>query len=262
MNNMYEVKNIFIVKKEEIIMALLGNPFVANCPRQMSNEELAQAIRVDIAGELEAIIGYEAHVMATADERVKNVLGHIADYLIKGWLLQKVYRTKNIIRAKFIIYTVYLCYGGKTLKKLNPEKLYVSFGKGTVETEPIIPRKYTLTHSDGSGELFLTIAGKYDYDKISDMRDEVLAEWIFINNEYTLMVYVMVDKERNLVMSAVRNSIFVKELPLALQAIRYGDREFFVENSALERAPIHVKFNSIYPLFNRQELWGTPLDYN
>lgn len=34
-------------------MALLGNPFITNVPRQMSNEELAQAIRVDIAGELE-----------------------------------------------------------------------------------------------------------------------------------------------------------------------------------------------------------------
>lgn len=60
-------------------MALLGNPFVANVPRQMSNEELAQALRVDIAGELEAIIGYEAHAMATSDERVKKILYHIAD---------------------------------------------------------------------------------------------------------------------------------------------------------------------------------------
>jgi rubrerythrin len=60
-------------------MALLGNPFVANVPRQMSNEELAQALRVDIAGELEAIIGYEAHAMATNDERVKKILYHIAD---------------------------------------------------------------------------------------------------------------------------------------------------------------------------------------
>lgn len=60
-------------------MALLGNPFVANVPRQLSNEELAQAIRVDIAGELEAIIGYEAHGMATNDARVKKTLGHIAD---------------------------------------------------------------------------------------------------------------------------------------------------------------------------------------
>ncbi len=60
-------------------MAILGNPFVSNVPRQMSAQELAQAIRVDIAGELEAIIGYEAHAMATADERVKKVLYHIAN---------------------------------------------------------------------------------------------------------------------------------------------------------------------------------------
>ena len=60
-------------------VALLGDPFVANLPRQLSNEELIQALRVDIAGELEAIIGYEAHVMATTDERVKKVLTHIAN---------------------------------------------------------------------------------------------------------------------------------------------------------------------------------------
>jgi len=60
-------------------MALLGNPFIANVPRQLSTEELAQAIRVDIAGELEAVIGYEAHAMATTDENVKKVLYRIAD---------------------------------------------------------------------------------------------------------------------------------------------------------------------------------------
>jgi rubrerythrin len=45
----------------------------------MSDEELAQALRVDMAGELEAIIGYEAHAMSTDDQRVKKVLYHIAD---------------------------------------------------------------------------------------------------------------------------------------------------------------------------------------
>ncbi|NLW91161.1 MAG: rubrerythrin family protein [Syntrophomonadaceae bacterium] len=60
-------------------MALLGDPFIANLPRTMSTEELAQAIRVDIAGELEAIIGYEAHIMATSDEKVKKILTHIAN---------------------------------------------------------------------------------------------------------------------------------------------------------------------------------------
>lgn len=60
-------------------MALLGNPFIANVPKQFSAEELSQAIRVDMAGELEAIIGYEAHAMATNDERAKKILYHIAD---------------------------------------------------------------------------------------------------------------------------------------------------------------------------------------
>ncbi|MGI6469092.1 MAG: rubrerythrin family protein [Syntrophomonadaceae bacterium] len=60
-------------------MALLGNPFVANVNKQLSQQELLQAIRADIAGELEAIIGYEAHIMAATDERVKKVLAHIAD---------------------------------------------------------------------------------------------------------------------------------------------------------------------------------------
>ncbi|MBW9150540.1 staygreen family protein [Clostridium sp. CM028] len=139
--------------------------------------------------------------------------------------------------------------------------LHVNFGMGTGETKPIIPRKYTLTHSDVTGELFLTIAAKYDYDKITAMRDEVLAEWIIVNSEYALLVNVMVDKEKNPIMSAVRNSIFTKELPLALQALRYGDREFFRENPSLDKAPIYVKFNSVYPMFNRLELWGTPSDY-
>lgn len=60
-------------------MALLGNPFVANVTKQMTEEETIQALRVDLAGELEAIIGYEAHAMSTNDERVKKVLYHVAN---------------------------------------------------------------------------------------------------------------------------------------------------------------------------------------
>ena len=60
-------------------MAVLGNPFVANSSKTLTNEELVQALRVDIAGEYEAIIGYEAHAYTTNDERVKKVLKHIAD---------------------------------------------------------------------------------------------------------------------------------------------------------------------------------------
>ncbi len=60
-------------------MALLGDPFVGNIPRQLSTPELLQALRVDMAGELEAIMGYESHIQATDDQRVKKILTHIAN---------------------------------------------------------------------------------------------------------------------------------------------------------------------------------------
>lgn len=56
------------------------NPFVSNVPdRKMNFEELTRAIRIDIAGELEAIHLYQAHAQATDNELVKEVLLDIAD---------------------------------------------------------------------------------------------------------------------------------------------------------------------------------------
>lgn len=56
-----------------------GDPFAGNVPRKITKEELIQAIRLDIAGELEAIYLYDAHVLATDDEFAKKVLGDIRD---------------------------------------------------------------------------------------------------------------------------------------------------------------------------------------
>ncbi|MGC8787568.1 MAG: demethoxyubiquinone hydroxylase family protein [Anaerolineae bacterium] len=56
------------------------NPFVSNVPdRKMNFEELTRAIRIDIAGELEAIHLYQAHAQATDNELVKEVLLDIAN---------------------------------------------------------------------------------------------------------------------------------------------------------------------------------------
>lgn len=75
-------------------MALLGNPFIANVPKQFTADELAQALRVDITGEYEAIIGYEAHAAASVDANAKKILFHIADEERRhvGELLQLLYR--------------------------------------------------------------------------------------------------------------------------------------------------------------------------
>ena len=68
------------------------------------------------------------------------------------------------------------------MSKLNPEKLSVEFKDGVTSTEPILGRRYTLTHSDITAELFLTIGLTYAYDKIDAMRDEVLGEWCTLSH--------------------------------------------------------------------------------
>lgn len=75
-------------------MALLGNPFVANVQKQFTPDEMAQALRVDITGEYEAIVGYEAHASAACDENAKKILYHIADEERRhvGELLELLYR--------------------------------------------------------------------------------------------------------------------------------------------------------------------------
>jgi len=56
------------------------NPFSGMVPdRKLTKEELVRAIRLDIAGELEAIHGYMAHADATDNELAKAVLTDIAN---------------------------------------------------------------------------------------------------------------------------------------------------------------------------------------
>jgi len=60
-------------------MASFANPFTGIIPRKMTKEELIQAVRINIAGELEAIFVYDAHVQATDDPLAKKVLADIRD---------------------------------------------------------------------------------------------------------------------------------------------------------------------------------------
>lgn len=60
-------------------MPSFPNPFAGNVDRKMTNAELMQALRIDIAGELEAIFLYDAHYQATDDPAAKAVLADIRD---------------------------------------------------------------------------------------------------------------------------------------------------------------------------------------
>lgn len=60
-------------------MPAFANPFQGNVNRKMNEKELIQAVRLNIAGELEAIYLYDAHVQATDNEIAKKVIADIRD---------------------------------------------------------------------------------------------------------------------------------------------------------------------------------------
>ncbi len=147
------------------------------------------------------------------------------------------------------------------MKKLNPDKLQIEYRIGVTPTQPVIGRKYTLTHSDMTAELFLTIALEYAYDKIGPIRDEVLAEFKFHQCRDVFHVYCYVGGCDDYQMAKLRYQIFKKELPLALQAIRYGDAAFFACHPSLDYCPVLVYFDSFYPDLNMVEPFGTLSQY-
>src|SRR6185436_641997 len=57
----------------------LTDPFVGMVPRKMTDEELARAIRLNIAAEIDAINLYAAHMDATDNESARKLLAHIID---------------------------------------------------------------------------------------------------------------------------------------------------------------------------------------
>jgi hypothetical protein len=152
------------------------------------------------------------------------------------------------------------------VSRLNPEKLHLRLLPGTQLSGPLMPRCYTLTHSDATGDLYLTIGTEHDRRQISGwytrlMRDEVLAEWGQEEDKPTLHVHCHVSGGLVLGSAKWRDAIFRQELPLVLEALRFGDRALFEARPELDRAPIWVHLNSIDHQYNRIERWGTPSDY-
>jgi len=150
--------------------------------------------------------------------------------------------------------------------RLRPEKLHVTFASPTGPRGPVSPRCYTLTHSDWTGDLFLTIGPTFNRSQISGlyvrlMRDEVLGEWVEERSRPALRVHCHVSGGLALGPASFRFAIFKRELPLALEALCYGDRDLFEARPALDRAPISVHFHAVQARYNRVDDWGIPGDY-
>ena len=147
------------------------------------------------------------------------------------------------------------------MTKFQPNKLNVSYKDEIGANNLLLPRKYTLTHSDESGELFLSIGKNYDLDQINyNVRDEVLGSWEKDDKVY-LLITLEIDNGDDLGNTVNRDKIFRQELTLALMAIIYGDNLFFENNKELYESPIMVKFNSKFSEYDTLEEWGQVQDY-
>ena len=153
------------------------------------------------------------------------------------------------------------------MSRLNPDKLHTRFAPGSTPTGPVTPRRYTLTHSDATGDLYLTIGPDYDREQISRwytrlMRDEVLAEWRGERAGPSLHVHCHVSGGIVFGTAGLRDGIFRRELPLVLEALRYGDGALFAGHPDLDQAPIYIHFHAAQERYDRVEMWGVPADYD
>ncbi len=148
--------------------------------------------------------------------------------------------------------------------KFNPDKLETTFIEPMTPYGPIEDRKYTLTHSDETGMMFLDIADVYNYKAVDQkLRDELLGEWSIVDenkNTYKIVFNAFVGNG-DYFTAYMRYNAFKYHMEIALKAIIYGDKDLFKKYPDLYNTPIYVKFNSSYPMFNNIESYGIALSY-
>jgi len=151
------------------------------------------------------------------------------------------------------------------MSEFNPNKLHVTFCPKLSKQTEFIPRKYTLTHSDLTGDLFLAVGPEFDFHEIHKfytklMRDEVLGEWIIDGNIH-LLIHCHVSGGFVFGPARWRNSIFKNHLPMALNAICYGDRKIIATSADMQNAAVLVQFHARQKSLERTENWGKVFDY-
>ncbi|CAL5087185.1 unnamed protein product [Urochloa decumbens] len=128
---------------------------------------------------------------------------------------------------------------------------------------PVLPRTYTLTHSDVTASLTLAVSHTINRAQLQGwynrlQRDEVVAEWKKVRGRMSLHVHCHISGGHFLLdlIAGLRYYIFRKELPVVLKAFVHGDGDLFSRHPELEEATVWVYFHSNIPRFNRVECWG------
>lgn len=127
----------------------------------------------------------------------------------------------------------------------------------------MLPRRYTLTHSDATGDLFLTIGAEYDWTALTTwqvraMADEVVAEWV---DGPKLVVHCKAQGGMIPIRAKTRVGMFRGYMPMVLEVMRYGDRAYLDARPELDAAPVEVKWHFRGKRRDEREGWGTLGEY-
>jgi hypothetical protein len=147
------------------------------------------------------------------------------------------------------------------MSDLQHEKLHISFLDGVSPQQLSFPRRYTLTHSDFTGEMFLSIGREYNTKQYSGfytrlMRDEVLAE--LKNNSEGIALHVYGHVSGGCVFGGAgwRNDILHYHMASVIEAFNFGERQLISIQPEIDRAHVWVHFSSHRDRYNRVEDWG------
>jgi hypothetical protein len=144
---------------------------------------------------------------------------------------------------------------------LDASTLHVTFAEGTAPDGPVTPRRYTLTHSDRTGHLFLAIGADYDRRALHALqvrleRDEVLGDWLVDEDGARLELHMMAQGGLPIFgTGAMRCRIFRHYRPLVLGAMRYADAPFSAAHPELDDASVVGCFHWRRGRVER-EAWG------
>ncbi|MCD5324923.1 MULTISPECIES: staygreen family protein [Pontibacillus] len=145
----------------------------------------------------------------------------------------------------------------------SPFKLYTQYRPDIEHFTPFSERTYTLTHSDQTGDLFLTVSKEFATDQTNEMRDEVFGWWTQPkNNQVQFQGSVLVGTE-DIPETAqqIRYQIFMREMSTALKGIFYGERWLLETYPFLKESPIWIQFRSNLPQYSGNIYFGTVKDY-
>lgn len=137
------------------------------------------------------------------------------------------------------------------------EKLEVEFSSD-INYKGIESRKYTLTHSDETGQRFLFVRSEFAEEEYDELRDEVIADWYKKEDNKELRIMCTLYAEKSLYTEEERYKIFKRHMPRAIKAIVGGDEEYIVQNKLLD---YNVYVYYLSDLIPKKEYYGKVGDY-